>query len=79
MRVIRQTGFGVLSRCLFFVCVRPSARSNHDRDRHERRRRAAAIAGLRTAAPSRARLYMGAGLLGLGRRPGYYWVPGTWV
>jgi len=51
--------------CSLFAFV-SGARANCDR--HQRRHRAAAVAGLRSAADTNARLFVGARLLGLGRR-----------
>jgi hypothetical protein len=49
---------------LLFVCLLSRASAN--RDRHQHRCRAAAIAGLRPAADSGGRLHLDARLLGLG-------------
>ena len=71
-----RTDFGSFSRCLFFVSVRSNACASSDR--HQRRHRAAAVASLRSAADSSARLFVGA-RLAWDDDTGYYWVPGTWV
>ena len=76
MHVESHICFGLFARYLFFVCGLSGARSNFDR--HQRRRRAAATAGLRSAANFRAWLWV-PGYWAWDDDTGYYWVPGTWV
>ena len=74
----RDRHIDVVTAYLLFVCLLFRARAN--RDRHEHRCRAAAIAGLRPAANSGGRLHINIpGYWAWDDDTGYYWVPGTWV
>ena len=64
MRAITHTDLGFIAHCVFNIHILHGPFSNCAR--RERQRRAATLTGLRSAADSRARLYVDARLLGLG-------------